>query len=457
MHRLFWKLFLGYWLALIVFSGCTLFAASLYLERVRSKQHESPRIQHEFPTIAASARAAVAAHGKQGLIEWATEADEGDLVPVMVLDKNGRDLLNRVVSARPLAHLQQHLRLMREGRNSDEDAHHGVRMPDGSEYWLVRDYREASLGRFLTRPKVLAVPMALAALVGAIVCLLLAHYLAAPVERLRRASQAYASGDFSHRVGPSLGRRRDEIVDLAHALDEMAERLDLILTSQRMLLRDVSHELRSPLARVQAALGLARQNGGNNEIQLDRIERETERLGELIGEILNYSRLTSGIQDVKRTQLDLNQLLSDVVEDANLEGSVKAIRVKFDNEEMAPFDGCISILQSALENVLRNAVQHAPAASQVEVSLARETTNLRFSDYVIRVRDHGPGVPDDMLDSIFDPFVRVEANRDHRGIGLGLAIAKRALQTHCGKIQAENAVGGGLVMTIRLPLSNPAL
>jgi len=450
MHRLFWKLFLTYWLALIVFSVITLFAASIYLDRVRTR-HEATQGGKEFPTIAESARAAVSARGKQGLIEWATEADEEDLVPVMVLDKDGHDLLEREVSLRPLSHLHRHQRLVQEGR-SDNEAHHAVRMPDGTEYWLVRDFREATLGRFLTRPKVIAVPLGLAAFVSALVCLLLARYLAGPIELLRQASQAYASGNFNHRVGPSLGGRRDEIVDLAHALDEMADRLDQILTGQRTLLRDVSHELRSPLARVQAALGLARQSGASDEIQLDRIEREAERLNELIGEILMYSRLNSGIRNIRQMPLDLGQLLADTVEDSQLEGSLRDVQVEFSHESPAPVYGYPPVLQSALDNVLRNAVRHSPKGASVEVSLTEESSDTGDKDYAIRVRDHGPGIPVAMLDSIFEPFVRIDTTADAAGFGLGLAIARRALQMHGGKIKAENASGGGLLMTMRLPV-----
>ena len=292
----------------------------------------------------------------------------------------------------------------------------------------------------------------MAALLSGLVCLLLARYLTSPMERLRLASLAYAAGDFSKRVGPSLGGRRDEVVDLAHALDNMAERLDTLLHSQRGLLRDVSHELRSPLARVQAALGLARQRGRGNERELDRIEQQTERLNELIGEILTFSRLDTGVHKLVNESLDLSLLLAEMVDNTRLEGERRGIRVEYTQGTPAPCLADSMLLHSVLDNVLRNALLHSPDQGWIEVTLAQDNSS---GDHVIRVRDHGPGVPEGMQDAIFEPFVRVDAARDHNrgGVGLGLAIARRAIQAQRGQIRAENHPQGGLLVTIRLPRS----
>jgi two-component system sensor histidine kinase CpxA len=293
------------------------------------------------------------------------------------------------------------------------------------------------------------VPVLLATLVGGLVCLLLAHYLSAPMVRLRKAAHAYAAGDFSQRVAPALGRRQDEIVDLARAMDDMAERLDVMLKSQRALLRDVSHELRSPLARVEAAMGLARQKGGNGP-ELDRIEREVERLNEMIGAILSYSRLQSGMRIPALEAIDLDQLLRETIDDANLEAGRRQVTVRAGELPPAPIQGDPQLLHSALENVLRNAVNHAPEGSSVDVSLNGVADNGSGGLYRIRVRDRGPGVPGDMLEQIFQPFVRAESAGTH-GIGLGLAIAQRAVNAHHGSIRAENCPDGGLSVIISLP------
>ena len=457
MHRLFWKLFLTYWITLILFALGCLFAASFYLEQTRSR-HDAANPMEEFASRIQAARAAAAANGKTGLGEWVARLDAEELVPLLVLDREGHDLLQREVSPRALAHLQRHLRRIQDLAPNDEHRR-TIRLPDGSEYWLVPDFQGANLGRFLTRPKVIGVPLVLAALVSGLVCLLLARYLTSPMERLRLASQAYAAGDFSKRVGPSLGSRRDEIVDLAHALDDMAARLDILVNSQRGLLRDVSHELRSPLARVQAALGLARQRSTGAENELDRIERETERLNELIGEILTFSRLDSGVHPLSPETIDLDLLLAEMAENARLEGTARGIRVDYVHQNAAPCLGDPMLLHSALENILRNAILHSPDNGLIEVTLTSEADENGRSHHVIRIRDHGPGVPDEMLESIFDPFVRVDAarGRNRGGVGLGLAIARRAIQTQRGQIRAENLPQGGLLVTIRLPQTAPGL
>jgi two-component system sensor histidine kinase CpxA len=451
MHRLFWKLFVTYWVALILFTVGSLFTASYYLEQTRT-QRDAANPMQAYASRLQEARAAAAANGKAGLLEWVAKTDAEELVPLLVLDRDGRDLTQREVSSRVLNHLRRHLR-RNEAMTPDSDRQRNIVLPDGTEYWLVPDFQGANLGRFLTRPKVIAVPLALAALVSGLVCLLLARYLAAPMERLRRATQSYAAGDFTQRVSPSMGKRRDEIVDLAHALDDMAERLDALLGSQRALLRDVSHELRSPLARIQAALGLARQHGSGAERELDRIEHQTERLNDLIGEILTFSRLDTGVHKITFEPLDLAELLTELVDSARLEGTARDIRVDYAQADPAPCQGDPMLLHSVLDNVLRNAILHSPDTGLIEVSLSDETNATGQVAHVVRIRDQGAGVPADMLESIFEPFVRVDAARDHNrgGVGLGLAIARRAIQAHHGEIKAENHAQGGLQVSIRLP------
>jgi signal transduction histidine kinase len=453
MHRLFWKLFVTYWVALILFALGSLFAASFYIEQTHAR-HDSTGPVEEFNARLQQARQA-ATGGKAGLSEWVTRLDAEELVPLLVLDKDGHDLLQREVSPRALGHLRRHLERLRDHPPHDE-RRPSIRLPDGSEYWLVPDFQGATLGRFLSRPKVIALPLIVAALVSGLVCLLLARYLTAPMERLRQASQSYAAGDFSKRVGPSLGGRRDEIVDLAHALDNMAARLDTLLKSQRGLLRDVSHELRSPLARVQAALGLARQRSTGAENELDRIERETERLNELIGAILTFSRLDTGVHPMAPETIDLGLLLQEMAENARLEGAARGIRIDYAHEDAAPCLGDPMLLHSVLENVLRNAILHSPDGGLIRLTLTDEVDAAGRIGHVVRILDQGPGVPEDMLESIFDPFVRVDAarGRNSGGVGLGLAIARRAIRALHGTIQAENHSQGGLLVTIRLPSSS---
>lgn len=446
MRRLFWKLFLSFWAALVLFAVAVTIAASLYVDQMRRQEDAAP-LYARYARYTAQAQAAVDARGLAGLRNWAKRVDAQELVPVLVLDAQGHDLLDRDVPARALSHLR---RAMRSAAASGERARPAIHLADGRTLWLVPDFQGVTLGRFIGRPRVIAVPLLVAALAGGIVCLLLARYLAAPIERLRRATLSYAAGDFSQRVGPTLGTRRDEIVELAHALDHMAERLDGLLRAQKELLRDVSHELRSPLARVQAALGLARQQSGNAAArELDRIEHETERLGDLIGQILSLSRLESGVGLTVREPVSVNELLDEVARDAELEADAHGCKVRLFAPVATSLEGDPTLLHSAIENVLRNAVRHTRPGTDVNLVLSAEPAD----GCAITVEDRGPGVPEDMLPRIFEPFVRVGEARDRAsgGYGLGLAIAQRAVQAHGGAITAANRPGGGLAITLRLP------
>jgi two-component system sensor histidine kinase CpxA len=445
--RLFWKLFLSFWAALVLFAAAVVVAASLYVDQMRHREDAAPGYER-YARYAAEAQAAIDSRGMAGLRAWAKRADRQELVPVLVLDAGGHDVLGREVQPRARARLRH---FMRTRGRPGEPPRPVIRLPEGGELWLVPDFEGVTLARFLGRPRVIAMPLLVAALAGGLVCLLLARSLAAPIERLRRATLAYAAGDFSQRVGPGLGRRRDEIVELAHALDHMAERLDALLRSQKDLLRDVSHELRSPLARVQAALGLARQHAGAAAgTELDRIEHEAERLGELIGQILSLSRLESGAGLAVREPVSLNELLEEAARDAELEARARGCTVRVYARLPASVEGDPTLLHSAIENVLRNAVHHTGDGTEVTVALEQDRP---ADEYTITVEDRGPGVPEGMLPRLFEPFVRVGEARDRAsgGYGLGLAIAQRAVQAHGGRIAAANRPGGGLVVTIRLP------
>ncbi len=451
MHRLFWKIFFSFWAALIVFAGATIFAASHYLEQMRQQQEAaSPR--ERLARHAAQAQHIAQAAGVEGLKQWLREVDRREPVPLLLVDRGGTDLLGRTVP--PL--LTE--RMLRDGlrpRHMGPMArpHALIRLPDQTEYLLVPDFQGVTLGRVLARPRVIALPLIVAALVSGLVCLALARYLTAPLARLRRASEAYAAGDLSVRVAPSLGARQDEVAELAHAFDRMAEQLQSLMAAQRQLLSDVSHELRSPLARLQVALGLARQRAeGRATGELDRIERETERLNELIGQVLALARLESGVAAPAREPVDLAELLDRVAADADFEARAANRRVEIFATTPARIEGDARLLQSALENITRNAVRYTAAGTSVSLALARDTHAPRW---LIAIRDHGPGVPEEMLPRLFEPFVRVGAARDRAsgGYGLGLAIARKAIRAHGGEVFARNEPSGGLSVMVALPIA----
>lgn len=309
------------------------------------------------------------------------------------------------------------------------------------------------------------------AFVGALFCYWLARYLTSPVTKLRAATRELARGNLSARVGPAMGNRRDELTSLGADFDLMAEKIESLIKSQRRLLGDISHELRSPLARLNVALELAVQRAGPDAAgALERIQREAENLNEMIGQLLALTRLESGTEGLQKTNVDLRQLVAEVVDDADFEARGRTRSVRFDTIDQCSVMGIEQLLRRAIENVVRNAVQYTPEATEVQVSLQKDScdgfeptgkiaakadlTNGSNHCAVITVRDRGAGVPESALLKIFHPFYRVDEARDREagGVGLGLAIAERAVRLHGGKVTAANAAEGGLVVTIRLPI-----
>jgi len=297
--------------------------------------------------------------------------------------------------------------------------------------------------------------MVVALLFGGVICYVLAWQLTAPIRRLRTAAQRLASGDLSARVGESGGNSGDEVADLGRDLDRMAEQIETLIESQKRLVRDVSHELRSPLARFNVALGLARQHCSSAaDTYFDRIERDAERLNELIGELLTLTLLESGTEQLVREPLSLDVLVAKVAQDARFEAESRGKYVSVIVCEVLEVNGNSELLRRALENVVRNAVRYTGEGNAVEIALRR--VHEEGSVYaLISVRDFGPGVPEEALTKLFVPFYRVAEARDRQsgGTGIGLAITDRAVRLHGGTVSARNATGGGLLIEIRLPVA----
>jgi signal transduction histidine kinase len=293
------------------------------------------------------------------------------------------------------------------------------------------------------------VRLVLLVIATALVSFLLARLLTRPIRTLRAATRRIAAGDTSVRIGDVAGAG-EEIAALAADFDRMTERIEDLLASRERLLRDVSHELRSPLARLQVALGIARQRASDDLVPLlDRMERETERLGELIGLVLSMARLEQARDLAAPTDVRLDELVEALASDASFEAEAHARAVAIRRKDTVSVRGDAELLRQAAENVVRNAVRFAPEGTDVEIELEQVAPR----SVELRVRDHGPGVPESALAEIFRPFTRVESARDRAsgGAGLGLAIAERAVRLHGGTVSAANAVGGGLLVTIRLP------
>lgn len=295
-------------------------------------------------------------------------------------------------------------------------------------------------------PWMLLIPMG----IGAILCFILVRHIVAPILDLREATLRLGQGNLGARAGGSVTGRGDEIADLGNAFDRMAERIEDLITSQRRLMGDISHELRSPLQRLDVALTLARK-GCSPEAAgfLDRADREAGRMGDMIGQILKLSEVELNPPDTLQSVVDIPALLAEVAEDARFEGGRDGKEIVLGTiHDMPGIRGDENTLRSAVENVVRNALRVTPSGTSVEIGAERSAEGI-----VVSVRDHGPGLPEGELTRIFRPFYRVDTVRDREsgGVGLGLAIAERAVRCHGGTIAARNA-SEGLLVEITLPL-----
>ena len=270
----------------------------------------------------------------------------------------------------------------------------------------------------------------------------LAWYMVGPVRALRLALRAVANGQLDTRIGGKMGRRRDELADLATDFDAMARQLEQHRLAQRRLLHDVSHELRSPLARLQAAIGLIRQNPERLDDTLSRIERESHRLDALVDEVLTLARLENHVSQPETT-VDLIELLTQIADDASVEAEGAGCVIDIDAPGEFVLSCQATLIYRCFENVVRNAIKFSPPDTEIIISARHDSDGL-----YVTVRDHGPGVATDELDSIFEPFYRAGGGEGH---GLGLAIARRAIASHGGRIVARLPADGGLAIDIFLP------
>jgi signal transduction histidine kinase len=350
----------------------------------------------------------------------------------MLTDAKGRDLVTGVDRSE----------LIQAGRWAEflrRDRSVIARRSENGRYWFLLAIPGGQAARALVPPEQLLV------LAGVLVlCYLLAWYLTSPLRKLQTAIERFGRGDFSARAHST---RRDELGQLACTFDQMAERIENLVAAQRRLLLDISHELRSPLARLGVSVELAR-SGTNRDAALDRIQKESERLNTLVGQLLQTTRAEVDPDALRAQAVRLDELLADVVNDGSVEAAARGIVVNSDTPGPVVISGDAELLRRATENVIRNAIRYAPPQTSVEVRLTRDESAVHIS-----VRDYGPGVPEEALDRIFDPFFRVEQdrNRGSGGVGLGLAIARRAIELHKGKLRARNA-HPGLLVDMELPV-----
>lgn len=430
MNRLYWKIFIWFWFALALLSVSIGWGVKIYLEQARPLSEQLPQAQ-----VAAISLAFERGDTRKAR-NLLKELNKEIRFPIFVVNGAGEDILGR-----PLPHFVARL-VRHERRNSKYLFVTEVHLPGGETYQVIAP-KQQPFPPESRPPRWLALSITL--VVSTLLCFWLARYLTAPIARLRDATHRLTSGELSVRVGDLRGRK-DEIADLASDFDRMADKIQELLHGRQQLLRDISHELRSPLARLQVALALARRQGPE---ALDRIERDLLRLEELIGEVLALSRLESSPDIPLDETVALSALIADIVEDTRLEADQKPCTLDARIEPGVGLKGNAELLRRAIENILRNAIKYTAPHSAVTLVLARDDQAIH-----IQVGDRGPGVAGGDLTTIFDPFVRLDSARERQtgGYGLGLAIARKAVERHGGTILAHNRDDGlGLCIDIHLP------
>jgi two-component system, OmpR family, sensor histidine kinase CpxA len=451
-RSLYLKIFIWFWVAMILMN-VALFAAVAI-----TRPTPTGRSWRDLAQVGPNAMKAAEVYEQRGpaaLAALLQDTERASGVNAGFFDENGRELSGRVVHPGAADLIQKatksnEIEFDFEGRSTL--VARPLVSPKGQRYTYVAHIpRQPYQMSYQTQGLRLLVVL----LTGGIFCFGISRYLTKPLLNLRRTTNELAEGNLGARVETRLTKRRDEIGQLGRDFNGMAERLESMVKAQQRLLGDISHELRSPLARLGVALGLARQRSGPDAAgSLDRIERESDNLNEMISQLLALTRLESGTDGRQRTTVQLDTLVREVAEDADFEAHSLNRSVKVVSTDKCSIDGVEELLRSAVENVVRNAVRFTAEGTAVQVALTKRN-GAADNFAVISVRDFGNGVPEESLDKIFRPFYRTEDARDRQsggGTGLGLAITARAVRMHGGTVEAENAPGGGLSVKLKLLL-----
>jgi len=440
MRSLFTKILLWFLLTVAITSSVTWYVSSMF---VRARQPEFGRFTFELR----EARHAYETQGNSGLSSFLARLKDANGADAALTDSNGRDLLtgrdwSKVIHSpgggRGVPGLLPFIPWFRieSGRGFSS-----VVLSRDKKYYFVASFPVRDPNR---EGWSVQVPSQTWWMLGifVVLCYGLARQLTSPLRKMQKTIERFGKGDFTARVN---SRRADELGQLGRTVDQMAERIESLLKSQRRLLQDISHELRSPLARLGVAVELAR-GGGDPDTAFNRIEREADRLNMLVGELIQVTRAEGDPDGLTTEPVRLDELVRVIVDDVHIEAERRRVELSLDLAE-TEMQGNPELLRRAIENILRNAIRYSPEGGSVQITLKRSGALHKFA-----VRDFGSGVPDEALMHIFDPFYRVEKDRGRTsgGVGLGLAIAKRAVELHHGLMRAFNQKPG-LVVEIDLP------
>ncbi len=443
---LFWKIFVSFMIAMTITSVGAIYVTYRIVSR--------PFTQTDFegrPEIISEVSAALARGGERELKMWLfNNPRPAPGIVLLVTNERGDELLGRAMPGEVRRLLRTRVPFRRPDRPPNFQPVQltpTITGPDGEVYDLTFERAPVTIFGIWIWPGTQVAVLSIAILAAFVVSLLLARYVSSPIVRLQKASRALAAGALDTRVGAPSTRRRDEVGTLARDFDAMAERIQELVTAKETLLRDVSHEFRSPLARIRMALALAERRAGEaSRPDLARIEREAERLDALVGQVMTLTRLRT-TDTARRDVVRLDSLVGEVVDDARFE--CPDAKLEYAPKHEVLLRGDSAGLKSAIENVVRNALTYGDRSKPIEVRLDGDGDVA-----TVRVLDRGPGVPEAELERIFEPFYRTDKSRDHRqdGQGIGLAITARVTELHGGKVRARNRAEGGLEIDIALPL-----
>ncbi len=451
MRSLYWKIFLSFWLATILIIITTAWVTSEIAQK-----SSIPAREHVFMDSYANAAVATFESGQHAALrKWLAQTGASKKMTLYLLCSTG-EIIGNATPPLEIKNIASDLvnEELDEGllKFGNLIISHEILSTSGKAYRLAA-VSEKPLSHFVVIPWAgLTIRLTIAIFISGLICYLLSLYLTQPLRSLGMAAKSIATGKLNTRVGQFKGHYRDEIAQLSNEFDRMAEQLESLISSKERLLQDISHELRSPLARLQIAIELGRKKASPKaDIEFCRMEVECLRLNNLIGEILQFARLDRSTEELNKTHINILDLVNRIIEDANFEFGEEQNKVQLiaaENYELLVDE---RLMHRAIENIVRNAMRYSPSNKKVTISLS---TNKEKTTLFIDIDDYGPGVPEEQLKNIFNPFYRVDTSREKKtgGYGLGLSIAEKAIQLHQGTVIALNRPQGGLQVRITLPL-----
>ncbi|CEG56806.1 two-component system sensor histidine kinase CpxA [Legionella fallonii] len=451
MRSLYWKIFVSFWLATILI----IFTTAWVTSQIAQKSSQPVREQMFMDSYANAAVATFESGQRSALLKWLNQIGLSRHMSLWLLSSSGE-----IVGAQDPP---ESVKKVAENLINDQLSEgiftagklivsHEILSTSGKFYRLAA-VSEKPISYFVQIPWAgLAIRLTLAIFISGLICYLLSMYLTQPLRTLGMAAKSIATGKLYTRVGHFRGHKKDEIAELSKDFDRMAEQLEALVRSKERLLQDISHELRSPLARLNIAIELGKKKTNHlADNEFNRMELESSRLNALISEILDFARLDKSTTDLQLAKTNIPELISDIIHDANYESGDQLNRISTETIEPCQLIVDKRLIHRAIENIVRNALHYTPEHQQIHISLHHNDAKDKI---YLDVKDNGPGVPEDQLEKIFNPFYRVDTSRTKKtgGYGLGLAIASRAITLHHGEIIAKNAEDGGLLVRIILPL-----